>query len=107
MTGKVQTDMQHMLLLKKKDRGSVTRIANRLGNPGPGPNEWLVLTLKENLPKPEKIAFPKPPTAADGSLVYERVPNKLDVEKENTVNAPTAKKRTYDETNGTEGEFQS
>lgn len=103
MTGKVQTDMQHMLLLKKKDRGSVTRIANRLGNPGPGPNEWLVLTLKENLPKPEKIAFPKPPTAADGSLVYERVPNKLDVEKENTVNAPTAKKRTYDETNGTEG----
>lgn len=35
-----------------------------------------MLTPKDKLPKPERIAFPKPPKAPDGSLVYERVPNK-------------------------------
>ncbi|XP_055373771.1 metastasis-associated protein MTA3 [Condylostylus longicornis] len=64
-------------VFKKKYRGSVTKIANRLGSPG-GQNEWLILTPKENMPQPDKVAFPRPPKASDGSLMYERVPNKIE-----------------------------
>lgn len=78
MTGKQITDIAHLLLYVKRDRGSVTRIANRLGNPGPGPTQdWLILTPKADMPKPLVMSFPKPPKAADGSLIYERIPNKI------------------------------
>ncbi len=70
-------DIKSLLMYKKKDRGSVTAIANRLGNPGSTGCEWLKLTPKENMPKPEKVAFPKPPKAPDGSLMYDRIPNKV------------------------------
>ncbi|KAH8402715.1 hypothetical protein KR215_008055, partial [Drosophila sulfurigaster] len=76
ISGKSQAEIKKMLLLKPKDRGSVTKIANRLGAPGSGPHEWLVLTPKDKMPQPVVVSFPKPPKAPDGSLVYERVPNK-------------------------------
>ena len=78
------TDVKAFLQYKKKNRGSVTLIANRLGNPGSTGCEWLILTPKENMPKPDKVSFPKPPKAADGSLMYERIPNKV-VEPEKFV----------------------
>lgn len=68
--------MKALLVYKKRDRGSVTQIANKLGNPSPGPHEWLILTPKDKMPKPEVMAYPKPPKAPDGSLIYERIPNK-------------------------------
>lgn len=71
------SDARNFLKYKKKDRGSVTAIANRLGNPGSTGCEWLKLTPKENMPIPEKVAFPKPPKAPDGSLMYDRIPNKV------------------------------
>uniref|UniRef100_A0A182P3G1 Uncharacterized protein n=1 Tax=Anopheles epiroticus TaxID=199890 RepID=A0A182P3G1_9DIPT len=74
--GKSAADIRRMLTFRKKDRGSVTQIANRLGNPGVNLNEWLVLTPKENMPKPDVVAFPKPPKAPDGTLLYDRIPNK-------------------------------
>lgn len=70
------TDIKSFLKYKRKDRGSVTMIANRLGNPSSIGCEWLKLTPKENMPIPEKVAFPKPPKGPDGSLLYERIPNK-------------------------------
>ncbi|KAL7729969.1 hypothetical protein ACLKA6_009269 [Drosophila palustris] len=76
ISGKSQVEIKKMLLLKPKDRGSVTKIANRLGAPGSGPHEWLVLTPKDKMPLPVVVSFPKPPKAPDGSLMYERVPNK-------------------------------
>ncbi|KAH8359693.1 hypothetical protein KR093_008390 [Drosophila rubida] len=76
ISGKSQAEIKKMLLLKPKDRGSVTKIANRLGAPGSGPHEWLVLTPKDKIPQPLVVSFPKPPKAPDGSLVYDRVPNK-------------------------------
>lgn len=80
MTGKQIADIAPLLLCVEKKRGSVTQIANRLGDPGP-PNssihEWLRLTPKDNLPKPVLVQFPKPPKAADGSLLYDRVPNRM------------------------------
>lgn len=33
------------------------------------------------MPKPEVVAFPKPPKAPDGSLLYDRIPNKPEAEK--------------------------
>ena len=76
--------MKAFLAYKKKDRGSVTLIANRLGNPATTGCEWLKLTPKDQMPKPEKVAFPKPPKAPDGSLLYDRIPNKV-VEPEKFV----------------------
>lgn len=99
------------MLLKKIDRGSVTKIANRLGSPGLGPHEWLVLTPKDKMPKPDVVSFPKPPKAPDGSLLYERIPNKIvEVEKDLTIlpsPSPSSglRKRIHEEQqlNGTEG----
>ncbi|XP_037805627.1 metastasis-associated protein MTA3 isoform X2 [Lucilia sericata] len=109
MSGKSATDIKNILLLKKKDRGSVTKIANRLGSPGIGPHEWLVLTPKDKMPKPDVVYFPKPPKGPDGSLLYDRIPNKIiDLEKDITIiptPAPSVmRKRPHEETqlNGTE-----
>lgn len=79
--GKSIADVRQLLTYKKRDRGSVTQIANRLGNPGATSNEWLILTPKDKMPKPDVVAFPKPPKAPDGSLIYERIPNKPEAEK--------------------------
>ncbi|XP_075147432.1 metastasis associated 1-like isoform X2 [Haematobia irritans] len=109
MSGKSEAEIKNLLLLKNKDRGSVTKIANRLGSPGSGPHEWLILTPKDKMPKPDIVFFPKPPKAPDGSLLYDRIPNKIiDLEKDLTIvpaPAPSAiRKRVHEETqlNGTE-----
>ncbi|ALC47524.1 MTA1-like [Drosophila busckii] len=116
ISGKSQAEIKKLLLLKPKDRGSVTKIANRLGAPGSGPHEWLVLTPKDKMPQPVSVSFPKPPKAADGSLVYERVPNKtpdvvalpVTTDKELSIiptqATSTIRKRAHDEhqLNGTE-----
>lgn len=78
--GKSIADIRKLLIYKKRDRGSVTHIANRLGNPGPIVSDWLILTPKHKMPKPEVVAFPKPPKAPDGSLLYDRIPNKVEAE---------------------------
>lgn len=81
-------------------------VVDRLGRPGPVTPPWLILTDKENLPKPERVAFPKPPKAPDGSLVYERVPNKPEAEKIPLNNmSPSLKKRPYDEMNGIDSKY--
>ncbi|SPP87922.1 metastasis-associated protein MTA3 isoform X3 [Drosophila guanche] len=114
ISGKSQAEIKKLLLLKPKDRGSVTKIANRLGAPGSGPHEWLVLTPKDKMPLPAVVSFPKPPKAADGSLVYDRVPNKspdivaVPAEKELTIiptqATSTIRKRAHEDQqlNGTE-----
>lgn len=79
------TDVKTFLKYKKKDRGSVTLIANRLGNPATTGCEWLKLTPRDQMPKPEKVSFPKPPKGPDGSLIYERIPNKVVPEPEKFV----------------------
>lgn len=98
-------DVKNLLIYSKKNRGSVTKIANRLGNPEPCDTEWLKLTPKDKLPLPDKVAFPKPPKAADGSLIYDRIPNKGEVESgKNATEAtsPVALKRRHqgDDVNG-------
>lgn len=103
-TGKAFNEVVKYLVYRKKNRGSVTKIANRLGNPEPSDNEWLKLTPKDKMPQPDKVSFPKPPKAADGSLMYERVPNKGEVEAIKTATtdstSPLPLKRKHDDVNG-------
>lgn len=47
MAGRTLPELKQLLVYRKKDRGSVTQIANRLGNPGTTVADWLILTLKE------------------------------------------------------------
>lgn len=104
LIGKSPMDIKNLLMAKKRTRISVTKIANRLGSPGPGPHEWLILTPKDKLPKPDLVAFPKPPKAPDGSLLYERIPNKVvELDKDVTI-IPTVilRKRPIEEMNGTD-----
>ncbi|XP_039283020.1 metastasis-associated protein MTA3 [Nilaparvata lugens] len=104
MAGKSMADWKLLLCYRQKQRGSVTHIATRLGlarNHTLIVPDWLQPTEPHNIPRSERIAFPKPPKAADGSLLYERIPNKPEAEKVALNNvSPSLKRRTFDEMNG-------
>ncbi|KAJ8672988.1 hypothetical protein QAD02_004249 [Eretmocerus hayati] len=82
--------------VRPRVRPRVTDIASRLGRiepqPGqPGEWDWLQLTAPSQRKQPEHVSFPKPPKAPDGSLLYERIPNKPDLERlPGTVTPPVA-----------------
>lgn len=105
--------------VRPRTRPRVTDIATRLGDhPAPrqpGDWDWLALTAPAQRKQPDRVSFPRPPKAPDGSLLYERVPNKSEVERL-TVTPPqpqpsmqaqqTILKRTrppFDEINGSDG----
>ncbi|CAG9764004.1 unnamed protein product [Ceutorhynchus assimilis] len=102
MATKSQQELQMLLVYQKKNRGSVTAIATKLGRATPSITPaWLLLTDKALLPQPDVVAFPKPPKAPDGSLMYERVPNKPEADKIPLNNmSPSLKRRAYEEMNG-------
>ncbi|KAJ0173527.1 hypothetical protein K1T71_010676 [Dendrolimus kikuchii] len=89
-------------------RGPVGAVAARLasarGSPVAGgrAHEWLQLTPKDRLPVPAHVAFPKPPKAPDGSLMYERVLSRAELEarRAEAAPAPSLKRRAYDDING-------
>nr|CAD7599713.1 unnamed protein product [Timema genevievae] len=105
MAGKSVLELRELLRYRKKERGSVTLIANRLGQPNLITPEWLILTPKDMMPLPEHVSFPKPPKAPDGTLLYERVPNKPEAEKAalNNISPTLLKRRAYEEVNGMDG----
>ena len=84
-------------------------VVKRLGQTNTEKQEWLVLTPKDELPKPEKEAFPRPPKRADGSYIYERVPPTAAAVSASSITTQPAqllyKKRTYEDrpANSTEG----
>ncbi|XP_017790698.1 PREDICTED: metastasis-associated protein MTA3 isoform X2 [Habropoda laboriosa] len=105
--------------VRPRPRPRVTDIATRLGDhPAPrqpGDWDWLALTAAAQRKQPDRVSFPRPPKAPDGSLLYERVPNKSEVDRL-TVTPPqpqpsmqaqqTILKRTrppFDEINGSDG----
>lgn len=46
---------------KSRERGKVVDISLRLGTPSMPTPEWLIATPKDQLPQPERLAFPPPP----------------------------------------------
>ncbi|XP_047994284.1 metastasis-associated protein MTA3 [Leguminivora glycinivorella] len=94
-------------------RGPVGAVAARLGAPATAArHDWLRLTPRDCLPAPPHVAFPKPPKAPDGSLMYERVLSRAEKEARRASPAPAApapapppqpqplKRRAYDDING-------
>ncbi|MEL7441104.1 MAG: metastasis-associated protein MTA, partial [Pseudomonadota bacterium] len=101
MMGRSLHDLKY-LIRPKRDRGGVTNIATRLAVARKHElkvPEWLAPTDKNKIPKSERIAFPKPPKAPDGSLMYERIPNKGE--------PPISMKRKYDDMEGGDLSFHS
>jgi metastasis-associated protein MTA len=105
--------------VRPRPRPRVTDIATRLGDhPSPrtpGDWDWLALTAPGQRKQPDRVFFPRPPKAPDGSLLYERVPNKPEVDRlpptppqPQPASQPqqTILKRTrppFDEINGSDG----
>ncbi|XP_011050863.1 PREDICTED: metastasis-associated protein MTA3 isoform X2 [Acromyrmex echinatior] len=104
--------------VRPRPRPQVIDIASRLGDhPAPrqpGDWDWLTLTAPAQRKQPERVSFPRPPKAPDGSLLYERVPNKPEVDRltltppqpqpvmstqQNILKRP----RSFDEINGSDG----
>ncbi|XP_074105177.1 metastasis associated 1-like isoform X2 [Cotesia typhae] len=71
--------------VRPRPRPRVTDIATRLGDHPvprqPGDWDWLILTSPAQRKQPDRVSFPRPPKAPDGSLLYERVPNKPEVDR--------------------------
>ncbi|XP_013170486.1 PREDICTED: metastasis-associated protein MTA3, partial [Papilio xuthus] len=93
-------------------RGPVGAVAARLaaahGGAAPRAQDWLTLTPRDRMPAPNHVAFPKPPKAPDGSLMYERVASRAELEARRNepapapvlTPAPPLKRRAYDDING-------
>lgn len=105
--------------VRPRPRPRVTDIASRLGDLASEPQtagdwDWLALTTPAQRKQPDRVSFPRPPKAPDGSLLYERVPNKPEVDRL-TLTPPQPQpvmstqqnilKRTrpFDEINGSDG----
>ncbi|KAL6423253.1 hypothetical protein ACFW04_010131 [Cataglyphis niger] len=105
--------------VRPRPRPRVTDIASRLGDLNAEPQtagdwDWLMLTTPAQRKQPDRVSFPRPPKAPDGSLLYERVPNKPEVDRL-TLTPPQPQpvmstqqnilKRTrpFDEINGSDG----
>ncbi len=79
-------------------RTPMSGVVKRLGQTNVAKQEWLVLTPKDKMPRPEREAFPRPQKRPDGSYIYERVPSGTG----STGSAPNHpqmlyKKRAYEE----------
>ncbi|XP_046402651.1 metastasis-associated protein MTA3 isoform X3 [Ischnura elegans] len=105
IAGKSIAELRELLRYRKKDRGSVTNIATslgRLGEVAAATPDWLAPTNRDLLPRSDRVAFPRPPRGPDGSILYERIPNKPEAEKANLNNISPSllKRRAYEDLNG-------
>lgn len=103
--------------VRPRPRPRVTDIATRLGDHPtprqPGDWDWLLLTSPALRKQPDRVSFPRPPKAPDGSLLYERVPNKPELDRLPTPPQPQPamqtqqpilkRTRPFDEINGSDG----
>jgi len=58
---------------RHRRRKPMADVLDGLGQKETEEQAWLVLTPKDQLPKPAKEAFPRPEKRSDGSYIYERV----------------------------------
>ena len=73
MVGKTVPQLKELLRYRKKERGSVTGIATRLGHYKETVTpEWLILTDKDKMPKAAVVAFPKPPSAPGNKAPFSK-----------------------------------
>ena len=58
----------------ERKRPPMDSVVKKLGQKDLKKQEWLVLTPRDQMPRPEKEFFPRPPKRDDGSYIYDRVP---------------------------------
>lgn len=130
MVNKSVSELKELFRYRRRNRAGVTAIATQLAKTKNHElifPEWLTPTPKDKIPKSERIAYPKPPkgpgnsgatcirrrsvviglliacNCPDGSLLYEKVPNAVEVVGAAVLNnLPPAvtKKRVFDDING-------
>ncbi|KAF0288451.1 Metastasis-associated protein MTA1 [Amphibalanus amphitrite] len=96
MSERSEEELQALLQArcKPRDRGTAAAIGPKLGHQLQHP-EWMV-PAPGPAPQPDRVAFPKPPKAPDGSLIYTPVESKIQLNSSVTL----MRKRPYEETNG-------
>ncbi|XP_043235499.1 metastasis-associated protein MTA3-like isoform X2 [Amphibalanus amphitrite] len=96
MSERSEEELQALLQArcKPRDRGTAAAIGPKLGHQLQHP-EWMV-PAPGPAPQPNRVAFPKPPKAPDGSLIYTPVESKIQLNSSVTL----MRKRPYEETNG-------
>ena len=101
MTGYSESRVRTLNSFSSKSRGNMEAVVKRLGQTEIDKQEWLVLTPKDELPKPEKEAYPRPPKRPDGSYIYERIPPTAAAVSASSITTQPAqllyKKRTYED----------
>ena len=93
MMGMNERKLRHLNAFKPKTRVKMDVVVKRLGQEDDSIHQWLVLTPKDQLPKPEKEAYPRPQKRSDGSYIYDRIPSYNSFSGNNIL----YKKRAYDE----------
>merc|ERR1712241_1062494 len=73
MTGMSEKKVRQLNSFKEKKRVKMSIVVKRLGQENDEKQDWLVLTPKSKMAKPEKEFFPRPAKRSDGSYIYERV----------------------------------
>ncbi|CAL8111643.1 unnamed protein product [Orchesella dallaii] len=107
VTGKLPEELKQLVTGRKRQQpdAKVSEVAHTLGQSDRVTPEWLILTEKSKLPQPDVVAFPKPPKGPDGTLLYERVPDKVVAVVVNNLSpSSVVKKRSFEDVNGVDGE---
>jgi len=74
MTGYSESRVRTLNTFNVRTRVTMGVVVKRLGQKDDDEQEWLILTPKEKIPKPEKEFYPRPPKRPDGSYIYDRIP---------------------------------
>merc|ERR1719391_146468 len=75
MTGMSEKRIRTLNSFHPRSRVKMDVVVKRLGQSDDSIHQWLVLTPRDQLPKPEKEAWPRPEKRSDGSYIYDRVPS--------------------------------
>lgn len=75
MVGLGEKKLRQLNTFYPRTRVNMGVVVKRLGQSDDSVHEWLVLTPKDQLPKPEKEAYPRPAKRPDGSYIYDRLPS--------------------------------
>ena len=74
MKGYSESRVRTLNTFNTRTRVKMAEVVKRLGQKDDAVQEWLVLTPKDEIPKPVKEFYPRPPKRPDGSYIYDRVP---------------------------------
>ena len=72
VTGMSEKKIRALNTFHPRTRVKMDVVVKRLGQKDDSVHEWLVLTPRDQLPQPDKEAWPRPEKRPDGSYIYDR-----------------------------------